>query len=167
MCGDWGRRTAMRGNGRLRLAPHGPGPVAIPDAILTEASTAGQLAQNFVRPVPAPDFDGEYGFLTTASVSSPALMLAEAEAARLGVAPHEVLLSIGAIASDAYAAALAKRLGTLHADWSAIFDVGRIDHPHDAAALGLQARVGTVSCRALCAEDGTPDMVRARVERLQ
>src|SRR5262245_32965300 len=113
----------MRGNGRIRLTPRGgPSPVLIPNTILAQASHPGQLAESSVQPGSSHGFSSEYAFLTAHGVGWPAILLAQAEAARLGVAPHEVLLSAGTIAAETYAAALAAHLGVTHADWSATLD---------------------------------------------
>ncbi len=88
----------MRNSGRIRLAPPGSDPVAIPDDILAQVRRAGQPAQT---PAHAEAPGSEYAFLAAVGVDRAAIVIAAGEAARLEVMPPEVLLSLGAIGPEA------------------------------------------------------------------
>jgi glycosyltransferase XagB len=155
----------MRSDRRNRLVRHvAPRPAPNPDAILAQVRRAGQLAE---PPAPPDTPHSQYGFLSAAGMSSATVAGAEAEAHRLGVGAHEVLLSAGAITPSAYALALAAELDVPLADWSTRFALTAPEDAEDALELGLLAEVENKPCRVLCAEDGMPDVVSQRVAALR
>ena len=155
---------AMRSSARSRLAQHGPNPSAIPDDILARVQRAGQSTETFPPQVSS---DNQYAFLVGTVIGGATLAIAEAEAHRCEVAPHEVLLSTGALPQTAYTSALAHRLGVPVANWDAAFDLKTHEDGDDVKGLGLAAHIGGRPCRVLCAEDGTPDALRQRINALQ
>jgi glycosyltransferase XagB len=153
----------MRSNGRNRLAPFEPQPAANPDHILAQVRRAGQPAPPLA---PSGAVDSQYAFLAAVGISSATIAGAEAEARRLGATAHEVLLSGGAVAPPDYASALAAQLGVPLADWNTSFDLKVPEDADDATEHGLPAHINARPCRVLCAEGGTPEVVRQRIAAL-
>jgi glycosyltransferase XagB len=150
----------MRGSATDRFAQSR----AIPGDSVAPARRVGQPAQ--ARPPPGrPPPPSRYAFLLQAGVSAATLAIAEAEARRCGVATHQVLLSAGFVSQTAYTSALAGQLGVSVADWGARFDFETPANADDAK--GVSAHFGGRSYRVLCAEAGTPDVLRKRVADLQ
>jgi glycosyltransferase XagB len=147
----------MHGSARHRFARSNP---AIPDHTLARASHAGQSAEA-LQPQASPD--SEYGFLVQAGISPATLAIAAAEGRRCGSETHAVLLASGRIPHLAYASALAGWIGVPVAGWDAAFALAT----PEAGDLALPARIGGQTYRVLCAEDGTPSVLRTRVAALQ
>jgi glycosyltransferase XagB len=132
------------------------GRVSIPGTSVARMRRSAQPAR-VPRPplrLPAPEYD----FLVDVLIDRAALESAGAEAARCGVAVHDVLLASGRISQVDYASALAATLGVPLADWN---DALEPDWPRHIPAdgIGLCARVAGRSCRVLDATEAPPSIL--------
>ncbi len=147
----------MHGSARDRFA-HSR---ANPDDSVAPQRRVGQPAEASAQHRPS---DAQYAFLLQAGVSGATLAIAEAEARRCGVATHQVLLAAGFVSQTAYISALAGWLGVPVAGWDAAFHLETPGDADDVKAQGVAAHLGGRSYRVLCAEDGTPGVLREHSE---
>jgi cellulose synthase/poly-beta-1,6-N-acetylglucosamine synthase-like glycosyltransferase len=141
-----------RGDGRRPRAL--PGAPTRQDAILAPD----------LLPQQPPDLN-QYQFLVGSVIDAGTLARAAAEAARCGVATHEVLLARG-LPPTVYAAALAQSLGVPLVGWEATLHVDTAEEAAGADVIGVPAAVAGRSYRILCAEYRTPDILRRQIDAL-
>ena len=124
------------------------------------------LQQRLAGVVPALPARDQYNFLLRHGIDAETLQRARAEAGRCGVAIHEALLASGALSPAAYASALAGSLGVAPAGGGPVLE-HRTAEDGALDGHGLPARIAGRPCRVLCADSGTPEVLRERVAVLQ
>ncbi|HJU31480.1 MAG TPA: glycosyltransferase [Hyphomicrobiaceae bacterium] len=115
---------------------------------------------------PVPRSLREYDFLLDVAIDRAALEAAGAEAARCGVAVHEVLLACGRVTQDDYAAILAEALGVPLAGWNDALELDWPGHiPVDG--IGFCARAAGGPCRVLDVTAAAPGVLHEQVALLR